>query len=77
MRTAHTFIGHKDSVNACKLCFAKKLAITGSLDRSIKFWDLDSGKCTNTVTILYFISLLRKSACRNVLIFAYQHLNLY
>jgi WD40 repeat protein len=49
MRTVHTLNGHKENINACKLSFSKKQAITGSLDRTIKFWDLDKGICTKTV----------------------------
>lgn len=49
MRIAHTLTGHNDVINACRLTFSKKQALTGSLDRTIKFWDIESGICTRTV----------------------------
>ena len=48
MRVLHTLTGHKDNINACRLSYSKKSALTGSLDRTIKFWDLDKGICFKT-----------------------------
>lgn len=48
MRSLHTFQAHKDAINANKFSFSKKSLITGSLDRTIKFWDLEKGICTKT-----------------------------
>lgn len=48
MRVLHTLTGHNDNINACRLSYSKKSALTGSLDRTIKFWDLDKGVCYKT-----------------------------
>mmetsp|Transcript_36149 Transcript_36149/g.35103 ORF Transcript_36149/g.35103 Transcript_36149/m.35103 type:complete len:105 (+) Transcript_36149:833-1147(+) len=48
MRTMHTLSGHKDNINACRLSFSKKQAITGSMDRTIKYWDIENGICSKT-----------------------------
>ena len=50
MRQVHSYSGHKDTVSACKFSFSRKSLFTGSLDRTIKFWDLDKGICTRTVS---------------------------
>ena len=52
MRNLHTFQAHKDVINANKFSFTKKSLITGSLDRTIKFWDLEKGVCSKTVRSL-------------------------
>lgn len=59
MRQAHSYSGHKDTINACKFSFSKKSLITGSLDRTIKFWDLEKGMCSKTVRIFSSWSLER------------------
>jgi autophagy-related protein 16 len=52
MRTVHTFSGHKDIISACRFSYSKKNVLTGSLDRTIKFWDIEKGICTRTVSLL-------------------------
>ena len=49
MRTMHTFNGHKDMITSNKFSFTKKSIITGSLDRTIKFWDIEKSICSKTV----------------------------
>ena len=68
MRTVHSFSGHKDNINACKFSFSKKSLITGSLDRTIKFWDLDKGMCSKTVIYKQELTYHRMCACLNALI---------
>ncbi len=48
-RPAHTFSGHKETINACKFAFVTKSLLTGSQDRTIKIWDLEKGSNTKTV----------------------------
>ena len=50
MRSMHTFSGHKDVITANIFSFSKKQIITGSLDRTIKFWALEKGICSRTVS---------------------------
>ena len=63
-RATQTFQGHKDTINANKFSFSKKSVITGSLDRTIKFWDLEKGICSKTVknTIFILFILIRSFA---------------
>lgn len=51
MRSQHTFSGHKDVITANIFSFSKKQIITGSLDRTIKTWDMEKGLCTRTVSL--------------------------
>ena len=55
MRPGHSFPGHKETINACKFSFVSKSLITGSQDRTIKYWDLDKG--TNTKTVFHPLNL--------------------
>ena len=55
MRQAHAFIGHKDVITSCRFSYARKSVITGSLDRTMKFWDIEKGICSRTVT--YFLKI--------------------
>ena len=48
MRTIFAFTGHNDVINACKFSFTKRQAITGSMDRTIRYWDIDRGVQTDT-----------------------------
>lgn len=52
MRVVQSYTGHKDTVSACKFSFSKKSVISGSLDRTLKFWDIEKGICTRTVSNL-------------------------
>ena len=49
MRMQHTLQGHKDNINASRLSFTKKQAVTASMDRTVKFWDVETGICSKTV----------------------------
>lgn len=51
MRIAHTFSGHKETINASKFSFVTKSLLTGSQDRTIRIWDLDKGNNTKTVRL--------------------------
>ena len=52
MRTQYTFTGHKETINATKFSFVTKSLLTGSQDRTIRFWDLEKGTNSKTVTLL-------------------------
>lgn len=52
MRSVHTFSGHKEYISSNIFSFSKKQIITGSLDRTIKFWDIEKGVCVRTVSFI-------------------------
>ena len=47
-RCIKRYIRHKDSVNS--VCFSsdEKKALSGSKDKTIKLWDIDTGQCIRT-----------------------------
>lgn len=56
MRSTQSFSGHKDTISACKFSFSKATVLTGSLDRTIKVWDIEKGICTRTVRTFRLVS---------------------
>ena len=42
------YYGHLDTVSAVKFCFTQKSVISGSKDRTIRHWDMLTGKCLRT-----------------------------
>ena len=44
-----TLIGHSAIVRACAVSADGKRAVSGSEDKTLKVWDLDSGRCLGTV----------------------------
>ena len=46
----HTLVGHKHTVASCLCQEADPQIITGSMDSTIKTWDLAAGKCFTTLT---------------------------
>ena len=47
-RGLNNYMGHSDTVNACRFNYSSKSVITGSNDRTIKHWDMMSGKLLRT-----------------------------
>ncbi|KAI8914377.1 WD40-repeat-containing domain protein [Gorgonomyces haynaldii] len=43
-KTIHTFKAHKNIVSALKICPGERQFVSGSWDKTLKFWDLDSGQ---------------------------------
>ena len=38
------YVGHSDTINAIKLNYNRKALVSGSLDRTIRQWDMMTGK---------------------------------
>lgn len=51
MKRKVTVTGHSDWVTSISICDNLKVFVSGSLDSSIKFWDLNSGKCLKTMPL--------------------------
>jgi WD40 repeat protein len=51
MRRKLTVTGHSDWITSLTVNNNAKTFVSGSLDSQIKIWDLNSGKCTNTLTM--------------------------
>ena len=47
-----TMEGHKFDVNGLTFTRDSKLLLTGSVDRTIKFWDMKTGRESRTITVL-------------------------
>jgi WD40 repeat protein len=45
----HSFSGHSDWVSSVTLTFDGRYAVSGSADRSLKYWDLSTGQCLRTL----------------------------
>ena len=50
----HTYQAHKDVITSSAFSFCKKSLITVSLDRTMRFWDLEKPQCTHSVIINSF-----------------------
>ncbi len=44
------YIGHADTINACLFNFSQKQCISGSDDRTVRYWDVLTAKCEKTVS---------------------------
>jgi len=51
MKRKLTLTGHSDWITCLSVSYLQKLFITGSLDKQIKIWDLNSGKCVQTTQL--------------------------
>ena len=50
-----TLTGHHDAVTCLNLTFDGRKVISGSLDHNLKFWDLFTGKVSNSnITVTVF-----------------------
>ena len=56
-----TLDGHQDAVTCLNLTHDGMKIITGSLDYSLKFWDLSTGKVRHPQLLLGFISVVLRS----------------
>ena len=43
------FVGHVGAVSSVCVAMGTGAAVTGSLDASVRAWDLQTGKCTGTM----------------------------
>jgi WD40 repeat protein len=46
-----TLSGHKFDVNGLVFTRNNRYLLTGSVDRTIKFWDMSNGQLTRTITL--------------------------
>ena len=49
LKRKQTLTGHSDWITCLSISMNTKAFITGSLDKQIKVWDLNSGKCVKTI----------------------------
>jgi len=65
MKQILTFMAHTDLITGARFSYSKKLAITSSMDNTLKFWDFNSGdikNVVNTYSKVYDMHLSRSEA---------------
>jgi dynein assembly factor with WDR repeat domains 1 len=48
-RKIHTLIGHRAEVSSAQMNYEGSLVVSGSMDKTAKVWDAESGKCIATL----------------------------
>ena len=48
MRCIHTLHGHRGEISSCQFNYTGELCISGSIDRTCKIWDVQSGQWAET-----------------------------
>ena len=51
LKRKQTVTGHADKITSLSINMNTKAFITGSIDRHIKVWDFNSGKCVKTINL--------------------------
>ena len=51
LKRKQTLTGHSDWITSLSISQTAKTFVTGSLDKQVKVWDLNSGKCVKTVVL--------------------------
>lgn len=54
-----SFTGHTDSITCLDVDWTARRALSGSSDHSLKIWDLDTTKCTQTLSTIWTCSRWR------------------
>ena len=49
LKRKQTLTGHADWITCLSVSMNQKAFITGSLDKQVKIWDFNSGKCVQTI----------------------------
>ncbi len=48
-RSVHTLIGHSGEISSASFNYSGDCVVSGSIDATVRLWDVGSGKCLHTL----------------------------